>query len=155
MKYTIIESPDYTQVSRIGVSTEPDSDPLKFFLSSIRLERFPTLLLDAANKEGYPGDPGGLTFHGDLDGEDFAAGDGFEPGQVKVYHHVFGDAVLSEDIFLHILYDYACAVLAEYRDDAHVDEDWAARMTAAIEALGKTLPLKSPEWALEETPARR
>jgi len=93
-----------------------------------------------------------LIFHSELDGEDFAAGEGFDPGNVKVYHHVFGDAVINEDLFLHILYDYACSMLAEYRDGDRVSADWAAEMEAGIAALGNTLPPRSPDWDLEKAP---
>lgn len=140
MEYTIITHPDYTQACRVGVSLQPDNEPLKFFLSAIRLERFSELLTDAAKKEGYRGDPAGLIFYGDLDGEGFATGEGFDPGQVKVYHHVFGESLVSESLFLHILHDYARILLVEYRDSPQVPADWAIRMETAIDALARTLP---------------
>lgn len=139
MKYTIIENPTYTNVMVIGVEIKPENKPLQYFFTSMQLSTYPDLIECVLNDEGYLGDPQGVIFYSDLDGEDFANNNGFAEDQVKIYHHVFGECTIPKVNFKHMLYDFSCQLLIAYKEDQSLPNNWFIELQKNVEILKKQI----------------
>jgi|GEM_PF-4977859 len=114
MKYRIIENPSYSNIFSIGFDLMPDSDAVKLFFSGVRLPRYPEMIAGVLQNEGYYGDVFGVLFFKDLDAEDFADGDDFEPHQVKLFNHYFGEEIIEVSLFKQMLLDFGTQLFNRY-----------------------------------------
>lgn len=89
-----------------GVQLDSELEVLNVFFHSFSQQQLIVLILGLIDKEGYIGDPKGLILYHELDAEDIANGDIFEPDEVKVYHHYFGELILKKYFFINICIDY-------------------------------------------------
>lgn len=133
MKYLIITNPDYTNTVKVGVSLVPENEPLKFFLSNVRLLDIPELLLSVSQSKGYSQEFISLKFYHEMDWEDKEDID-IREGDVNVYVYQFGETVLKEFLFKQILLDYCTKLLHVYQDDQSLPPSWKEDMR---QGLGK------------------
>lgn len=139
--YKIIHNPDYTNLSKIGIRLVPDSLPLKFFFSSMRMIKYPELINDVCNDIGFFGDPQGVIFYNDLDGEDFAEGNVFKQNEVKVYHHNFGEVVIERLFFKKLLFDYSKSLIEIYANSSQFPNSWIIEMKHSITFLANNIEI--------------
>ncbi len=139
MKFEIIQNPSYSNLSKIGISLIPDVITLRFFFSSMRIAKFPELLKNVSSDLGYIGDPQGVIFYKDLDGEDFLEGDIFENEEVKVYHHNFGEEIINKHFFKSILLSYSDNLLKVYKNSDELSISWSKEMEHYINVLEKNI----------------
>ncbi|MEH2298089.1 MAG: hypothetical protein V7K88_03190 [Nostoc sp.] len=135
MHYKIINNPTYTNTMKIGLEVQPENEPLQFFFTSMRLHKYPEFINDILNDRGYLGDPQGVLFYNDLDNEDFATGNVFNKEEVKVYHHVFGESIISRKTFIQMVYDFSCKLLEVYGNDGNIPENWKLQMEKSLKEL--------------------
>lgn len=138
MKYKIIENPTYTNTVKVGLEIEPENEPVKFFFSSMRLNKYPELIHNILNNTSYMGDPQGVLLYNDLDEEDLADDDIFEKDEVKIYHHIFGESILPKKLFDEMLYDISRKLLEVYGCDDNISLNWKQEMEMALEGFNQS-----------------
>lgn len=132
MKWEILNQKLDMSNVKVYVETDPPHDEIKYFFSQVELSKLPELISNSSISKGFINPYYGVFFHSDLDGSDIVSGNGFEENSVKVYDHRYGEVLLEENQFDHILYDYATAILAAYTDDNSFGFDWNVKMKQAI-----------------------
>ncbi len=140
MIYRIIENPEYTRSSKIGLELKPDNDPIKFFFSGLKIIGYPTLIDCALSSKGYGEEiAGGVIFFNDLTLEDFVNQSDFEKGNVKIFNPVHGETLIDEVLFLRILHDYATKLLEVYQMSSELSESWKSSMRELLVKLASKI----------------
>lgn len=140
MKYKIIHKPKYTNASKVGIETHPDNEPLKFFLSGLKVDNLSLLLKNVVKSKGYGEEiAGGVIFYNDLTPEDFINGWGFETGNVKIFHPVFGETVIDEMLFRKIIYDFIQAVVALKNEENGLNAELITEINYLLKLLNQNI----------------
>lgn len=58
-----------------------------------------------------------------------------QTGEVSVYHEVFGETIIKENLFDKVLYDYAVQLLKVYHDDKSLPLDWTVKIEKSLKLL--------------------
>ncbi len=139
MDYLIISNPPYTSTVKIGLKLSPENEPVKFFLSGTKLNRFPDLLESAILRDGFVNEVSLYQPYEVMDWEDIQNAKGIKEGEAEIYHQVFGSSIIKQVIFNKILLDYATKLVEVYHDNKETPEDWTETMNAEIEKLKKKI----------------
>ncbi len=135
MNYQIILNPPYTNTVKIGLKLSPENEPLKFFLSSTKLNRFPELIESTILPDGFVNEISLYRPYEVMDWEDIQNAKGIKKDEAEIYHQVFGSTNIQQSIFRKILFDYTTKLLEVYHDSKEVSKEWSSEMEAAIKKL--------------------
>ncbi|MCH2045940.1 MAG: hypothetical protein MK212_17620 [Saprospiraceae bacterium] len=83
-----------------------NSEVLNAFFHAFSKKQYLNLLQGLVKQEGYLGDPKGLIFYHELDGEDFAEGHVFAEHEVELYFNGIGTVQLDQQFFFSIAIAY-------------------------------------------------
>lgn len=101
-----------------GVELVSASEVVSTFFHAFSKSQYLTLMEGLTRREGYVGDPKGMIFYHELDGEDFADGHVFERDEVEIYFHSVGEEVLKEEVFYEIALGYGRALMKAHQSDS-------------------------------------
>ena len=126
----------------INIEFLPENKPLRYFLSGVNLIKYPNLLNSTFNQDDFYLSSMSLRFYKNLDWEDLQELD--QKGNIKedelvVYHEVYGDVIIKESLFSHILVDYSSKLIEAYKDDRTLPAQWSEDVLKGIKQLKKKM----------------
>lgn len=136
MKYLIITNPEYTNCVKIGILLAPDNETLRFFLASLRVQKFPNYIASASKSNGFGEENASVKYFNEMDWEDK---DGLDIKESDVNIYVYdgnsNEIVVNENLFDRILYDYSKKLLEVYTSDKSLRQNWALEMDEGLTKL--------------------
>lgn len=151
MNYKIIENPTYTMRSKIGIEIFPINEPLMFFLSGLKKERFPYYISQLLENSSFGVENAWFTFYHEMDGGfllDFKTEFGREMSddeiEVRFYDGKPNYSVIKVKDFENIFYDYSKKLYEIYQSDVSLPEKWNEEMQEALEKLKIKIDNKRP-----------
>lgn len=101
----------------------PPIDPLRFFLSDVSLDRFPEFIEAVILSKSFFTQISYFKAYNEMYSDEKEQLDdlgGIKDGEIVVEHHVIGTAIVPEDIFKLVVYDYGTKLLEVRRN--HLDD---------------------------------
>lgn len=138
MDYLIISNPPYTSTVKIGLKLSPENEPVKFFLSGTKLNRFPDLLESAILRDGFVNEVSLYRPYEVMDWEDIQNAKGIKEGEAEI-NPVHGETLIDEVLFLRILHDYATKLLEVYQMSSELSESWKSSMRELLVKLASKI----------------
>lgn len=142
LKYDIIENPNYTSCSKVGLEIFPENEPLMFFFSGLKKENFPHFLLELIENRSFGVENAWFTYYWEMDGGfliDFKNKFGREMQEneieIQVYDGKRKYSVMKKHDFEQIFYDYSKKLLEVYQSDSSLPETWKNEMVISLEKL--------------------
>lgn len=140
MDYRIVRNPKYTNSVKVGVVTSPDNEPLKFILSGVSLKNLVNFLSCVHNSEAYTQENIIVSPFSSMDWESKAEaskvkGSEVEEGDISLWHCVFGESIVEENLFRDIVKDYTEMIIRVYRDERSLGEKWINDVSECLDNL--------------------
>ena len=102
-----------------------------YYFTSINIEKYPKAIVDAAQETGSAGEYSGVNFPSDLDEYDLVEHGPLPYGAVEIYHHSFGEIIISRATFYAVLAEFGQRLVERPGQPLA----WYAAMQAALTKL--------------------
>lgn len=148
LRYKIIENPNYTSRSKIGIEIFPKNEPLMFFLSGLKEEKFPQYISELLENVNFGVENSSFIFYEQMDWEDKAdflkySGREIESDEIRIYLYNGKPnfSAIKKNDFFNIFYDYSLKLLEVYRLDKTLPANWAESMEKELYRLKDKLAI--------------
>lgn len=142
LKYEIIENPNYTMCSKVGIKTFPENEPLMFFLSGLKKDQFPHYINELLENRSFGVENTSFIFKHEMDGLDQIEfykryGRNLQENEIEIwfYNRKTNYSVIKVKKFEKIFYDYSKKLLEVYQSDITLPDTWKSDMEVALEKL--------------------
>ena len=150
LKYRIIENPNYTSRSKIGIEVFPKNEPLMFLLSGLKEEKFPQYISELLENINFGVENISFIFYEQMDWEDKAdflkySGREIESDEIRIYLYDGKPnfSAIKKTDFFEIFYDYSSKLLEVYKDDKNLPNNWSISMEIELNRLKKVIEPRS------------
>lgn len=150
LEYRIIENPNYTSRSKIGIEVFPKNEPLMFLLSGLKEEKFPQYISELLENINFGVENTSFIFYEQMDWEDKAdflkySGREIESDEIRIYLYDGKPnfSAIKKTDFFEIFYDYSSKLLEVYKDDKNLPNNWSISMEIELNRLKKAIEPRS------------